>query len=178
LEINAVKTKQKDFDASSILTGSINYQYWQDLKSIPVTKCNACPMQINKQITIEDLAGKYKLVNDSDHVETGTELTIQLRFTIDRAMDYIHLQDKLATPFEIIDQTSHLEYGSNFMYYKSTADDAANFFIDHIEKGSYQISYKVRVVHRGWFNTGIATLQCFYAPQFISNTNNNNIEVR
>ena len=63
-------------------------------------------------------------------------------------------------------------------YYESTRDLASHFFISYLGKGTYVFEYPMRVVHKGTFSTGIATLQCMYAPEFTSHSDGGRVEVK
>ena len=45
-------------------------------------------------------------------------------------------------------------------------DTSAEFFIDKLKKGTVQIEYKVYIDRSGTYQTGIATVQSAYAPEF------------
>ena len=54
--------------------------------------------------------------------------------------------------------------------YESTRDTASHFFIDYLPKGTYVFEYSTRVQLRGQYQTGIAEIQCMYAPEFNSHS--------
>ena len=51
-------------------------------------------------------------------------------------------------------------------YYQVMRDTSAEFFIDKLKKGTVQIEYKVYIDRSGAYQTGIATVQSAYAPEF------------
>ncbi len=51
-------------------------------------------------------------------------------------------------------------------YYQVMRDTSAEFFIDKLKKGTVQIEYKVYIDRSGTYQTGIATVQSAYAPEF------------
>jgi uncharacterized protein YfaS (alpha-2-macroglobulin family) len=63
-------------------------------------------------------------------------------------------------------------------YYESTKDTASHFFIDYLPKGVYVFEYSTRVQLRGQYQTGIAEIQCMYAPEFNSHSEGFTLEVR
>ena len=62
-------------------------------------------------------------------------------------------------------------------YYESTRDTASHFFIDYLPKGTYVFEYSVRVQHRGQYQSGMAQIQCMYAPEFNSHSESFPLEV-
>ncbi len=71
-----------------------------------------------------------------------------------------------------------LEKVDGLRYYESTRDTASHFFIDYLPKGTYVFEYSVRVQHPGAYQTGIAQVQCMYAPEFNSHSESVDLEVR
>ena len=44
------------------------------------------------------------------------------------------------------------------------------FFFDHLGKGVYVLEYSYRVSRAGTYETGLATMQCAYAPEYASHS--------
>ena len=65
---------------------------------------------------------------------------------------------------------SHYHYQDGLAYYESTRDTASHFFIDYLPKGNYVFEYSTRVQLRGEYQTGMAEIQCMYAPEFNSHS--------
>jgi hypothetical protein len=92
-------------------------------------------------------------------------------------MEYIYLKDLRAASMEPVNVLSEYKRQDGLGYYESTKDAATNFFIDHISKGTYVMEYPVYITHTGSFSSGIATVQCMYAPEFTAHSDNVNISV-
>jgi len=69
-----------------------------------------------------------------------------------------------------IDVLSRYKYQDGLAYYESTRDTASHFFIDYLPKGVYVFEYSTRIQHRGKYQTGVASIQCMYAPEFNSHS--------
>jgi hypothetical protein len=54
--------------------------------------------------------------------------------------------------------------------YHSPEDAAEQFFIHRLPKGTFVMEYSLYVDRTGNYSGGISTIQCLYAPEFISNT--------
>jgi len=50
--------------------------------------------------------------------------------------------------------------------------------MDYLPKGVYVFEYSVRIQHKGIYQTGIAAIQCMYAPEFNSHSESFELEVR
>ena len=85
-------------------------------------------------------------------------------------MEYVHLKDHRGSGTEPVNVLSHYKYQDGLAYYESTRDTASHFFIDYLPKGTYVFEYATRVVHKGKYQTGMAAIQCMYAPEFNSHS--------
>ena len=50
-------------------------------------------------------------------------------------------------------------------------------YIDYLPKGIYVFEYSVRVQHKGQYQSGIASIQCMYAPEFNSHSESHKLTV-
>jgi hypothetical protein len=103
-------------------------------------------------------------------VQVGDELVVRIELRVDRDMEYIHLKDQRGSGTEPVNVLSQYKYQDGLAYYESTRDTASHFFIDYLPKGVYIFEYSTRVQHRGEYQTGIADIQCMYAPEFNSHS--------
>jgi uncharacterized protein YfaS (alpha-2-macroglobulin family) len=108
----------------------------------------------------------------------GDELVVRLTLRVDRDMEYVHLKDQRGSGTEPVSVLSQYKYQDGLGYYESARDTASHFFIDYLPKGAYVFEYSTRVVHKGRYQTGIANIQCMYAPEFNSHSESFNLEVK
>ena len=97
---------------------------------------------------------------------------IQVRLTIrsERDLDFVALTDNRGACFEPADQLSVYEWQDGTGSYRETRDSATNIFFSHISKGTYVITYDVYANNAGTYTSGIASLQCQYAPALTSHS--------
>ena len=50
--------------------------------------------------------------------------------------------------------------------------------LSYLPKGVYVFEHSARVQHRGEYQTGMANIECMYAPEFNSHSENINLEVK
>ncbi len=62
-------------------------------------------------------------------------------------------------------------------YYVSVENSSTSCYIDRLNKGQYLVEYDLWVNASGSFYSGVATMQCLYAPEFRSNTPGGRIQV-
>jgi hypothetical protein len=103
-------------------------------------------------------------------VQVGDELVVRVELRVDRDMEYVHLKDQRGSGTEPVNVLSQYKYQDGLAYYESTRDTASHFFIDYLPKGVYVFEHSTRVQLRGQYQTGIAEIQCLYAPEFNSHS--------
>jgi hypothetical protein len=149
--------------------GSVHWAYWEDLSQI--TAHTATPLTLEKTVYVrENTARGPVLTSVSGAVAVGDELVVRLVLRTDRDMEYVHLKDQRPSGAEPVNVLSRYRYQDGMAYYESTRDTASHFFIDYLPKGTYVFEYAVRVQHRGRYETGLATIECMYAPEFRSHS--------
>ena len=72
---------------------------------------------------------------------------------------------------------SRYKYQDGLGYYEMTKDTASHFYIDYLPKGVYVFEYSVRVQHKGHYQSGMANIQCLYAPEFNSHSASHELSV-
>jgi uncharacterized protein YfaS (alpha-2-macroglobulin family) len=85
-------------------------------------------------------------------------------------MEYVHMKDQRGSGTEPVNVISRYKYQDGLRYYESTRDTASHFFIDYLPKGVYVFEYSTRIQHKGRYQTGVAEIQCMYAPEFNSHS--------
>ena len=95
----------------------------------------------------------------------GDKVRIHLVIKASKDMDYVTITDERAACFEPVDQLSGYRSEDRTWFYQETKDTQTNLFISSLSKGTHVIGYDVWVTNPGEFTSGIATIQCQYAPQ-------------
>ena len=160
-----------------IAWGSIHWQYLEDVGKIEPYE--GTPLKLKKDLFLKKNTEKGPIISKVDGpVEVGDELVMRVELRVDRAMEYVHLKDYRGSGTEPVNVLSSYKYQDGLAYYESTKDTASHFFIDYLPRGTYVFEYSVRVQHRGVYETGIAELQCMYAPEFNSHSGSVEITVK
>ena len=81
-------------------------------------------------------------------------------------MDFIQIKDSRAACMEPTDQLSGYSWNGKIGFYRASYDASTCFFIDRLPKGTHQIEYTVNVDRAGTYQSGIATVQSAYSPEF------------
>jgi hypothetical protein len=150
--------------------GALYWQYFEDLDKV---KSAASGLSITKKIfkLVNTDKGKERIeVMDTSLLKVGDFIEVVLVVSSDRNLEFVHIKDGRAAGTEPRDVLSQYQWQNGIGYFQSTKDVSTNFFIDQMNKGVYQLSYILKVEQAGVFNSGLATVQCMYAPEFIANS--------
>jgi uncharacterized protein YfaS (alpha-2-macroglobulin family) len=101
-----------------------------------------------------------------------------LSIRVDRPMDFVQLKDQRGACFEPIGSISGYRWNNGLGYYVDIKDASTNFFFDHLGKGVYVLEYSYRVSRAGTYETGLATMQCAYAPEYASHSASMTVAVK
>lgn len=163
----------------TIAWGAAYYQYFEDLDK--VKDYRDTPLKMKRKLFKEvktDRDPELVEITDQTQLEPGDRVISRIEIKVDRSMSYVHLKDMRSSGFEPENVLSGYRWKGGLGYYESTRDLASHFFISHLNKGTYVFEYPMRVVHKGDFSTGIATIQCMYAPEFTSHSEGGRVEVK
>ncbi len=157
--------------------GSVHWQYLEDMSKI--TPYEGTPLKLTKQLYTKQNTKRGPVLKPVEGpVEVGDELVVRIVLRTDRDMEYVHLKDYRGSGTEPVNVLSRYKYQDGLAYYESTRDTASHFFIDYLPKGTYVFEYSTRVQLRGRYQTGVAGIQCMYAPEFNSHSPSLLLEVK
>ncbi|MFM1555383.1 MAG: alpha-2-macroglobulin family protein [Limisphaerales bacterium] len=156
--------------------GSVHWQYMEDISK--VTPHEGTPLKLTKQLFTKVNTSKGpQLKPISGGLKTGDELVVRLVLRTDRDMEYVHMKDQRGSGTEPTNVLSKYKYQDGLGYYQMTRDTASHFYIDYLPKGVYVFEYNVRVQHKGQYQSGMASIQCLYAPEFNSHSASHKLSV-
>ena len=163
---------------SGVSWGSVHWQYVEDMTK--VTSHSATPLKLVKTLykKVNTKSGPTLIKISKGALEVGDELVVRIELKSDRDMEYIHMKDQRGSGTEPVNVISRYRYQDGLGYYESTRDTASHFYIDYLPKGTYVFEYSTRIVHKGEYQTGIAQIQCMYAPEFNSHSESFKLEVK
>ncbi|SIS61255.1 Alpha-2-macroglobulin family protein [Filimonas lacunae] len=156
---------------SDVSYGAVYWQYFENMDKITTSTGN--PLSVAKKWFIEkqtDKGAVLEAITTNSRLKAGDKVVIQIVLKSDRNMDYVHIKDMRAATMEPVNVLSSYKWQDGLGYYEATKDASTNFFIDHLQKGTYVFNYPVYITNSGTFTSGIATAQCMYAPEFSSHS--------
>lgn len=150
--------------------GAVYEQYFQEIDKV---KGQKGVLSVEKKLFVETNNGtnrQIRPVTPEQPLRIGDKVIVRLTIRTDREMNYVFLKDLRAGCFEPADQLSGPESRDGIWYYRSPKDVSENFFINRLPEGTFVLEYPVYVSRSGEYAGGISTIQCMYAPEFVSHT--------
>lgn len=161
-ELGKITLKKTD---KGVSWGSVHWQYLEDMAKI--TAHEDTPLKVTKTLfTRQHTKNGPVLEPVKGPVKVGGELVVRIVVRVDRDMEYVHLKDHRGSGTEPVNVLSQFKFQDGLGYYETTRDTASHFFFEHLPKGDYVFEYTTRIVHRGRYQTGFASIECMYAPEF------------
>lgn len=165
-EMGHITVKKVD---DGVSWGSVHWQYLEDMAK--VTPYEGTPLTLSKAIYVKETTNEGEvLVPVTGPVSVGDELVVRIVLKVDRDMEYVHMKDQRGSGTEPVNVVSRYRYQDGLAYYESTRDAATHFFMDYLPKGTYVFEYSSFIQLRGEYQTGMASIQCLYAPEFNSHS--------
>ena len=164
-------------EGSAPAWGAVYEQYFQNINEVKKQKG---VLNVEKLLFVETNNGterQLRPVTPDEPLSVGDKVVVRLVVRTDREMDYVFLKDLRAGCFEPADQLSGSIYRDGVWYYQSPTDVSENFFFERLPQGTFVLEYAVYVSRTGEYAGGISTIQCLYAPEFVSHTEGNIVKV-
>jgi len=166
-------TKEDD----GVSWGSIHWQYLEEVSKI--TPHEGTPLKLEKKLFKRTFSKSGPVLEAVDGpLAVGDEVVCRVVLRSDRDMEYVHLKDHRGSGTEPVNVLSNYKFQDGLAYYESTRDTASHFFIDYLRKGTYVFEYALRVQHSGRYPSGLASIECMYAPEFNSHSESVLMEVK
>lgn len=158
--------------------GSLHWQYLEDIAKVTPHEDN--PLTLKKSLFLKSngKAGpELKPLAAGAALKPGDELVTRVELRTDRDLEYVHLKDQRGSGTEPVNVLSGYRFQDGLAYYESTRDTASHFFIEYLPKGTYVFETSTRVQLRGQYQSGVAEIQCMYAPEFNSHSGSVGLKV-
>jgi len=157
--------------------GAMYWQYNQDLDKV---SGQGSALKITKKLFVEKMGstGKTMLPIEQAKLVKGDKVITRLVITTDRNLEFVALKDLRASCFEPVNQLSGCEWKEGVCYYQTTKDASTQFFFSFLPKGTYVFEYELWANAAGEYTSGIASVQCQYAPEFVSHTGGERIKIQ
>ncbi len=155
---------------SGIAWGSL---YWHYQESIDKVEKAKTALHIEKKMMLEQVTNKGREltpITEKTKLKVGDKVIARLVIRTDRDLEFVVLKDQRASSLEPVNQLSGYQFKEGLGYYQSPKDASMQYFFDRLPKGTYVMEYPLWISNAGEYTNGITTLQCLYAPEFVSHT--------
>ncbi|GAB4001256.1 alpha-2-macroglobulin family protein [Spirosoma daeguense] len=147
--------------------------YWQHFEPLDRVMPGSAGLSVQKTLYVQKDSPKGPVitaVSPKTALKPGDLIKVRLVLKTDRAMEYVHLKDSRASGFEPVAALSGYKFQNGLGYYESPRDASTDFFMSYLPVGTHVFEYDLRVAQTGDFSAGVATVQCFYAPEFAAHS--------
>jgi len=155
--------------------------YWQHFEPLDKVMPGSAGLSVQKTLYVQrDSPGGPVItpVTEETPLKPGDLIKVRLILKTDRLMEYVHLKDSRASGFEPVAALSGYKYQNGLGYYESPRDASTDFFMNYLPVGTHVFEYELRVAQTGDFSAGVATVQCFYAPEFSAHSAGGRVRVK
>ena len=111
---------------------------------------------------------------DTQHLTPGSRIRVRLTITADRDYDFVQVVDKRAACMEPVKPLSGYHAGA----YITPRDNATCYFFGMLSKGTHVIETEYYIDRAGTYETGTATVECAYAPEFRAVTHSETLKIK
>ena len=167
VEARSIKVEKKN---PGIAWGAVYAEYESSIRDV---KQQGGALNVQKLLYVERMVNnvaQLQPITEKTVLRVGDKVVSRLSIRVDRSMDFVQLKDQRGACFEPIANTSGYRWNSGLGYYVDVKDASTNFFFDHLGKGTYMLEYSYYVSREGTYETGLATMQCAYAPEYASHS--------
>jgi uncharacterized protein YfaS (alpha-2-macroglobulin family) len=155
--------------------------YWQHFEPLDRVMPGSAGLSVQKTLYVQRDSPNGPLISPvmpQTSLKPGDLIKVRLVLKTDRAMEYVHLKDSRASGFEPVAALSGYKYQNGLGYYESPRDASTDFFMSYLPVGTHVFEYDLRVAQTGDFSAGVATVQCFYAPEFSAHSAGERVRVK
>ena len=153
--------------------GALYWQYFEDLDRIEAAKTG-----LNVEKFIYCARDGFDRTHREPVLKVGDKVFVRLIVRADRDFEYVLLKDMRAACFEPVEQLSGILWTQGAVCYRSPKDASMNYYFNNLPKGTYVFEYPLYVTSEGDYSNGITTIQCLYAPEFVSHTSGGRVSVK
>lgn len=157
--------------------GSLYWQYFQDVDKV---QQQGGALSVTKKLFVEKTVNnKTSMIPvEQTSIKKGDKIITRLVVSTDRNLEFVALKDLRAAGLEPVNQRSRMIWREGISYYETTKDASTQFFFNFLPTGTYVFEYECWANNSGDFSSGMTTIQCLYAPEFISHSSGERIGIK
>lgn len=172
-EMGSIELNKED---KGVAWGALHWQYIEDMSKVTPHENN---LKLNKSLFVKENTDNGPVIKPvaDGKLKVGDLVVVRIELRTDRDLEYVHMKDQRGSGMEPVNVLSRYKWQDGLGYYEATKDSASHFYIDYLPKGTYVFEYELRVQLAGQYQTGMAEIQCMYAPEFNSHSGSEQLTV-
>lgn len=136
---------------------------------------NTAGLKIEKRLYLIENGKETEITNGK--IKKSSKIRVKLFINTDRDLEFVYVKDLRGQGLEPLTSQSGYKSSATMWYYQTSKDASTELFIERLPKGNHQVSYEVISTVKGTIQSGFATAECLYAPEFKANTDSQIIEI-
>ena len=137
--------------------------------TLPASEVKAEGQGLHIQRTMQVKQGaNWSDVAPGTSLKKGDRVRQVFSIQADRDFDFVSLTASRPACTEPAEPLSGFCWNEGLSSYRAVHDAATDYFIEHIAKGKHVFTEELFVDRAGHYTSGLCTLQCVYAPEFTS----------
>ena len=147
--------------------------------TLPASEADAAAEGMMLQAKMEvERDGKWVEINPKTTIAMGSRVRQVFVVSLERDYDFLRLRAPHQACLEIGSSRAGTTFQSGMLLYRAPADDYADYFFDHLAKGTYTLTETFTADRRGTFRCAPATLESVYAPEFQARAKSQSLSVK
>ena len=162
-------------DGKAVLQDSV-YNNIDKVKTLEVTKTSPGISWGHARATFKEEVSNLKTYSSGELtierkvIRNGNKVTIRHILHADRDMDFVTVMSQHPACLEPLRSLSGYQYMGGRGCYLEVHDSYINLFFDKFTRGTTTIDMDYYIARDGEYNSGFATIECSYAPEFGAHT--------
>jgi hypothetical protein len=156
--------------ANGVVWGAVYAQCDDNLSAV---KAQGSGVTIDRKMYVERVIdGTPQLcpVYNGYKLKIGDKVVVRTTLNVDTRMDFVALKESRAACMEPLENISGYRHYGYIGCYVDLKDASINRYFDTIGKGVYVFESSYRISRRGYYRSGISTVQCAYSPEYASHS--------
>ena len=175
VSLHEVSTPMLILDGKPVLQDTV-YNNINSVKTLEITKTSPgiswghARATFYEKMSMLNTYSSGELTIERKVIRNGNKVTIRHILHADRDMDFVTVMSQHPACLEPLRTLSGYQYMGGRGCYLEIHDSHINLFFDKFTRGTTTIDMEYYIARDGEYNTGFATIECSYAPEFGAHT--------
>ena len=181
VSLHEVTTPELKLDGVDVKQDTV-YDDVKEVKTLSVTKTSPgiswghVRSEFKEEVSNLNAYSSGELTIERKVIRDGNKVTIRHIIHADRDMDFVSVMSQHAACLEPLRAVSGYQWMGGRGCYLEVHDSCINLFFNRFTRGTTTIDMDYYIARGGEYNTGYASVECSYAPEFGAHTAGNVID--